>query len=82
MFLFICLYMLGACLCLLGVPLYLFLHVGCLSLPVGYLSAPQQLSWLGAFPLQAHREDGGGGPEGSPQAMGRGKREEGNVVRV
>lgn len=40
--LFICLCMLGAGLCWLGVLLYLLL---CLSLPVGHLSASQQLGW-------------------------------------
>lgn len=54
---FICLYLLSSCLCLLSVPLYLPLYVGCLSLPIGYLSVPQQLVWHGAFPLRAHRED-------------------------
>lgn len=73
-----------ACLCLLGVPLYLPLHVRCLSLCVGYLSTPQQLCWHRAFPLQTHGEDDGGrGPEGSPQAIGRGGkrgRERGKIV--
>lgn len=66
--------MLGACLCWLGVLLYLLLHVRCLSLPVGYLSAPQQLGWHGAFPLQAHRENR---VEGQRAALRQWRRERG-----
>lgn len=54
------------------VSLYLPVHVRCLTMPVGYLLL-QQLGWHGAFSWR-------GGPEGSPQALGRG--EERNMVRV
>lgn len=57
-------------LCLLDAHLHLSLSVGGLSLPVGCLSAPQQLHWHGAFPLQAHR-----GCRGQPSGNGDGGRE-------